>query len=110
MNHRDAWAEERVAPSRPRGPTPTGAPLVPQASGAPTVTSATAARLAPAPEADGDILVVVSKIKKYMREKHGLSTSDQVIPVLSDLVRELCDAAAEKSRQAGRKTLMDRDF
>ena len=56
------------------------------------------------------MLIVVSKLKKYVREKHGLSTSDQVIDVLSDRVREICDAAAEKSRQAGRKTLMDRDF
>ncbi len=113
MNHRDAWAEERVAPSRPRPPASAAAPLVPRPLGAPTASAADprgASSRAAAPEPDHDILIVVSKLKKYVREKHGLSTSDQVIDVLSDRVRELCDDAAEKSRQAGRKTIMDRDF
>jgi hypothetical protein len=109
MNHRDAWAEERVAPSRPR-PAATAAPLVPRPLGAPTAPSAVSHASATAAAPDPDILVVVSKVKKYVREKHGLSTSDQVVDVLSERVRELCDEAAEKSRQAGRKTLMDRDF
>jgi histone H3/H4 len=107
MNHRDAWAEERVAPSRPR-PTAATAPLVTRPLGAPTAAEPASRTAAEAP--DLDVLVVVSKLKKYVRDKHGLSTSDQVIDVLSDRVRELCDDAAEKSRQAGRKTLMDRDF
>ena len=109
MNHRDAWAEERVAPSRPRPAATPTAPLVPRPLGAPTATVETASRTA-APAVDLDVLIVVSKLKKYVRDKHGLSTSDQVIDVLSDRVRELCDDAAEKSRHAGRKTLMDRDF
>ena len=107
MNHRDAWAEERVAPSRPR-PTTAPAPLVTRPLGAPTAAEPASRTAAPAP--DLDVLIVVSKLKKYVRDKHGLSTSDQVIAVLSDRVRELCDDAAEKSRHAGRKTLMDRDF
>jgi len=109
MNHRDAWAEERVAPSRPRPTASPAAPLVTRPLGAPTAAAQPASRTA-APEPDPDVLIVVSKLKKYVREKHGLSTSDQVIAVLSDRVREICDDAAEKSRQAGRKTLMDRDF
>jgi len=108
MNHRDAWAEERVAPSRPRPAAAPTAPLVTRPLGAPTAAQPASRTAAPAP--DLDVLIVVSKLKKYMRDKHGLSTSDQVIAVLSDRVRELCDDAAEKSRQAGRKTLMDRDF
>ena len=108
MNHRDAWAEERVAPSRPRPATAPTSPLVTRPLGAPTAAEPASRIAAPAP--DLDVLIVVSKLKKYVREKHGLSTSDQVIDVLSDRVREICDEAAEKSRQAGRKTLMDRDF
>jgi hypothetical protein len=109
MNHRDAWAEERVAPSRPRPAAAPAAPLVTRPLGAPTAAAQPASRIA-TPEPDPDVLIVVSKLKKYVRDKHGLSTSDQVIAVLSDRVRELCDDAAEKSRHAGRKTLMDRDF
>jgi len=39
-----------------------------------------------------------------------MNTSDAVIDVLSDKLRELCDRAVEKAVQAGRKTLLDRDF
>jgi hypothetical protein len=107
MNHRDAWAEERVAPARPRATAAASAPLTTSPLGAPAPVAASRAASA---AVDLDVLIVVSKLKKYVKDKHGLSTSDQVIDVLSDRVRKLCDDAAEKSRHAGRKTLMDRDF
>lgn len=58
----------------------------------------------------GEVLVVVSKLKGYIRTKSGMNTSGNVAPVLSDIVRGLCDQAIEKAREAGRKTVMDRDF
>ena len=57
-----------------------------------------------------DILVVVSKLKKYVRERSGMNTSDSVMKVLSDHLRTLCDEGIRNSAKAGRKTLMDRDF
>ena len=61
--------------------------------------------------ADGkENLVVVSKLKSYIREKSGLNTSAAVAEVLSDKVRALCDQAIENARKDGRKTVMDRDF
>lgn len=57
-----------------------------------------------------DILVVVSKLKKYVRERSGMNTSDSVMKVLSDHLRALCDEGIRNSAKAGRKTLMDRDF
>ena len=57
-----------------------------------------------------DILVVVSKLKKYVRERSGMNTSDSVMKVLSDRLRALCDEGIHNSAKAGRKTLMDRDF
>jgi histone H3/H4 len=57
----------------------------------------------------GDILVVVSKMKKYIKEKAGLNTSDAVAQVLSDRVRDLCDAAVAAAQADGRKTVLDRD-
>ena len=59
---------------------------------------------------DGDILVVVSKLKSYVRSRSGMNTSGNVAPALSDILRRLCDQAIEKARDAGRKTVMDRDF
>jgi len=60
--------------------------------------------------ADGENLVVVSKLKNYIKASAGLSTSGKVPEILSDVVRKLCDAAVEKAKQDGRKTVMDRDF
>jgi len=58
----------------------------------------------------GDVLVVASKIKNYIREKSTMNTSAAVMAVLSDKVRMLCDQAVENAKREGRKTVMDRDF
>ncbi len=62
------------------------------------------------PASDKEILVVASKIKKYVRSIAGMSTSANVLPKLSDTIRSLCNQAIENARADGRKTVMDRDF
>ena len=62
------------------------------------------------PQESKEVLVVVSKLKNYVRSVSGMNTSGNVAPRLSDLVRTLCDRAIEHARNDGRKTLMDRDF
>jgi histone H3/H4 len=57
-----------------------------------------------------DVLIVVSKLKAYVRARSGMNTSDSAVDILSDIVRELCDAAIRKAAAEGRKTVMDRDF
>jgi histone H3/H4 len=57
-----------------------------------------------------EVLVVVSKLKNYIRDKSGMNTSGGVADVLSDRIRALCDRAIENARQDGRKTVMDRDL
>jgi histone H3/H4 len=57
-----------------------------------------------------DILIVVSKLKSYIKQKADMNTSASVGPVLSELVRRLCDEAIENAKKDGRKTVMDRDF
>ena len=57
-----------------------------------------------------DVLVVVSKLKAYVRARSGMNTSDGVSEVLSEIVRELCDAAVQRAAAEGRKTLLARDF
>lgn len=60
--------------------------------------------------ANKDVLVVVSKLKGYIRSVSGLNTSAEVATRLSEIVRTHCDAAIERAKQDGRKTVMDRDF
>lgn len=57
-----------------------------------------------------DTLVVVSKVKSYIRAKDELNTSAEVIDILSKKVQELCDEAIIKAKEDGRKTVMARDF
>ncbi len=59
---------------------------------------------------EGDILIVASKLKKYVKEKHGLSTSNNVMEALSSIVRIATDRAIDNAKREGRKTLMDRDL
>ncbi len=56
------------------------------------------------------VLVVISKMKDYIRKKAGMNTSDKVAPVITDRVRELCDKAIERAQKDGRKTILERDF
>ena len=57
-----------------------------------------------------DVLLVVSKLKTYIRERSEMNTSGNVAPCISAIVRKLCDAAIERAKADGRKTVMDRDF
>ncbi len=59
---------------------------------------------------DAETLVVVSKIKKYVRAQSGLNTGQCAVDALT---RKVCDEISrgiENARQAGRKTLMGRDI
>jgi len=120
MNHREAWAEERRAPTReafrreqaaessappPRAPAarPQPAPVQPPRPQPPRAAP-------PPPAAPPEILVVVSKLKAYVREQSGMNTSDAVAELLSDRLRRLCDQAIRNAQRDGRRTVMDRDF
>jgi len=61
-------------------------------------------------QGEKEILVVVSKLKQYIRSVSGMNTAGNVAPALSDTIRKLCDQAIEKAKTDGRKTVMDRDF
>jgi len=58
----------------------------------------------------GEVLVVASKLKGYIRTKSGMNTSAAVMSALSNRIRQLCDQAIENAKREGRKTVMDRDF
>jgi hypothetical protein len=61
-------------------------------------------------EGTKEVLVVISKVKAYIRAKSSMNTSDAVTEALSDLVRATCDQAIEKAKGEGRKTVMARDI
>ena len=123
MNHREAWAEERRAPTRDafqreqaaetaaaKAPPPSAAKTAPAPVRPPVPQRPPAPRPPPAPEAPGEVLVVVSKLKAYVRERSGMNTSDAVAEVLSDEIRRLCDRAIGNAQRDGRRTVMERDF
>ena len=56
-----------------------------------------------------DMLIVVSKLKKYIRDRSGMNTSDAVADMLGDHVRSVCDEAIRTAARDGRKTVLDRD-
>ncbi|MFC1642338.1 hypothetical protein ACFL5O_06575 [Myxococcota bacterium] len=111
MRHRDAWAEEQRAPTQQEWEceqvvvSPTELPATPLTTGPRRV-----AISEPDRDTADDVLVVVAKLKKYIRDHAGLNTSDGVVSVLSDHMRHLCRQASEHASRDGRKTVMDRDF
>lgn len=48
---------------------------------------------------ENEALVVVSKLKKYIRSAAGMSTSANAAPVLSAAIRQLCDQAIEREKR-----------
>ena len=57
-----------------------------------------------------EVLVVASKVKKYIKEEHGMNTSASALDALTESVKQSCDTAADTAQAAGRKTVMDKDF
>lgn len=57
-----------------------------------------------------EVLVVVSKLKNYIKSSGDMNTAGNVAPALSGIIRSLCDQAVENAKSDGRKTVMDRDF
>ena len=60
--------------------------------------------------AEKETLVVASKVKNYIKNVGGLNCSAKVIDVLSDKVREVCDAAIESAKSSKRKTVLEKDI
>ena len=135
LRHRDAWAVEARAPGREgtarevrgelarREPAPAPRPPVPAPAARPSMPVAPAAArpaggsvtahaggpaLSNRYEHD-DVLVVVSKVKKYIRDRSGMNTSDAVAEALGAHVRKVCDDAIRNAARDGRKTVLDRD-
>ena len=57
-----------------------------------------------------NVLVVTSKVKKFIKESSNCNTSAETIDVLSKAVELLCKKGAEAAQADGRKTVMARDI
>jgi len=122
--HRESWAVEKRSPTRAQwqreqaaerdAAAPARATAAPQRTGDEPAPSPRRILPPPAPArpdpAPRDVLIVVSKLKTYIRARSGMSTSDRCVEPLSDAVRELADRAIEKARAEGRRTVLERDF
>jgi len=120
--HRDAWAEKQVAPAGP-GAESEGARSSQEAAKAVGDDSArrrivvgrAVSPANPTPNegddtsADSDVLVVVSKLKAYIRARSEMNTSSGVAEVLSDHLRTIARDAIREAGKNGRKTVLDRD-
>jgi hypothetical protein len=123
LRHRDAWAVEARAPTReeaarepreepvrrvvaPPAPSPVPA-AAPRPAGSVTAHAGGPA-LSNHYDHD-DVLVVVSKLKKYIRDRSGMNTSDAVAEALGAHVRKVCDDAIRNAARDGRKTVLERD-
>ena len=57
----------------------------------------------------GEVLIVSSKVKKFIKNKSGLNTSAKAIEKLSYAVEELCQQGIDSAKAENRKTVLDRD-
>lgn len=57
-----------------------------------------------------DVLVVTSKVKKFIKEKGQMNTSAETIDILSQAIERLCQKGMESAKADGRKTVMARDI
>ncbi len=132
-NHRSAWALEQTSPTREEAAiedaktapsvaassasgdgsqkrrvlvdpkNSAGAAVTPHANHKPETT-------VPRKDLPKDTLIVVSKLKDYIKQSSDMNTSGDVAEVLSNKVRALCERAIVEARQDGRKTVMGKDF
>jgi hypothetical protein len=116
LRHRDAWAETARAPTlaqymkeleaeqeQQSEATEDNVPDKPE----PQRRIVGSTPNEPLPE---DVLVVVSKLKAYIKARGGMNTSDGVTDVLSRHLRSLCNQAIAHAATDNRKTVMARDF
>jgi hypothetical protein len=106
-NHREAWAVEKQAPGS-AGPAAGPAKAQESRSGPTRRMPVTPARAEPAVQ--GEVLIVASRLKDYIRSRSGFNTSDRVLAPLSRIVRRICDEAIQSARLEGRTTVLDRDI
>lgn len=107
--HREAWAEEALAPktasplTTPTNPAPSPAPI--RKIYEPKIAETSSTNI----PNNLETLVVVSKVKQFINQQSDFNTSQCCIDALSKKVAEIALQAIKSARNAGRKTVMGRD-
>jgi histone H3/H4 len=129
LRHREAWAVDARAPSKeawareqaeeaaaaaaaaaaPAAATTGGSAAARRVVGDASPTTAAAAEGLELKDAEREILIVVSKLKKYIKDRAGFNCSDAVADQLSEHVRAVADESIRAAAREGRKTVLDRD-
>lgn len=105
--HRSAGAVEKTAPRVAAMSAETPKRIIVQTPGASTPTVSAQNKKS---SMENEVLVVVSKMKQYIKDVSEMNTSEDVNQVISHMVRIQLDRAIENARREGRKTVMARDF
>jgi histone H3/H4 len=103
MGHKSSYAEEERAPTTSNEDRPKRRIIASSSTNKKASTSSGSL-------SEKEVLIVVSKLKSYVKNSADMNTSADVADVLSDYVRLLVDQAKDNARSQGRKTLMGRDF
>lgn len=101
--HKDAAAIEMKAPNKAEGARDPVRKIISSAGPSAGVSSAKS-------NIPKDTLIIASRLKEYIHARAEMNTSGNVMDVLSDQVRVICDRAIDNARAEGRKTVLDRDF
>lgn len=103
--HKDAAAMEERAPMKPSEVNVAAATASPQDPKRSIVRAP-----GPATPLPREVLIIASRLKDFIHARAEMNTSGQVMEILSDHVRVLCDRAIDHARSEGRKTVLERDF
>jgi hypothetical protein len=107
--HRDAGAVEKKAPltsaaaDAPRRIIVNSSPIA-------SSNSSVSRPVAGKSPMENEVLVVVSKMKQYIKDVSDMNTAEDVNRIISQMIRVHLDRAIENARSDGRKTVMARDF
>ncbi len=116
MRHREAWAEENTAPTREQHEQALAAERRKEAEKADAAAAKAAnrkrvvAQVAGSSSTGSEVLVVVSKLKQFIRDQSGMNTSEDVAATLSNHLRAICIEAIKEAALDDRKTVKGRDF
>ncbi len=110
--HRDAGAVEKRSPSvaAPAEVEPVAPRRIIVNSASASIAQTSVSVKSGPNSMNHEVLVVVSKMKQYIREASEMNTSEDVNQMLSEMIRKECDRAIQKAKASGRKTVMARDF
>ncbi len=106
--HKDAAAMEERAPMKPADSSVAASTGAGDAKR--SIVRAPGSAPTPQNAMPREVLIIASRLKEYIHARAEMNTAGQVMEILSDHVRILCERAIDHARSEGRKTVLERDF